>query len=86
MPSKPMIMVLGPSGSGKSTSLEHLPREVTALIDLERKGMPFKDLGFFKYIEAKTFSEAEIAIKTVQALPEIKIVVIDSITKYLDYL
>ena len=37
-----LIAVVGPSGSGKSSSLEGLDPTTTRIIDLERKGMPWR--------------------------------------------
>ena len=40
---KPNILVVGPSGSGKSTSLASLNPKVTAVLNTERKQLPFKN-------------------------------------------
>lgn len=90
MPSKPNILIVGQSGSGKSNSLEKLltgPRaKEVAVIDLERKGFPFlldtSKLGYFA--EPSDLSKADDAIRTVLANPAIKIVVYDSLSKYLE--
>lgn len=85
MPSKPMIMVLGPSGSGKSTSYEHLPRETTAVIDLELKGFPFKDPSFYSVIECRKAEEVTSAVEKALKDDNVKLVVIDSLTKFTEY-
>ena len=35
------LLVIGPSGSGKSTSLENLDPATTAILNIERKPLPF---------------------------------------------
>lgn len=90
MPSKPNILIVGQSGSGKSNSLERLltgPRaKEVAVIDLERKGFPFlfdpAKLGYFA--EPADCVKAGDAIRTALAMPTIKIVVYDSLSKYLE--
>lgn len=90
MPSKPNILIVGQTGSGKSNSLEALlkgPRQKEiAVIDLEQKGFPFlfdaKQLGFFS--EPKDLPTTEADIKKVLADPKIKLVIYDSLSKYLE--
>lgn len=90
MPSKPNILIVGQTGFGKSNSLEKLlkgPRQKqVAVIDLEQKGFPFlfdpKQLGYF--CEPANIAEAESEIKKVLANPAIKIVIYDSLSKYLE--
>ena len=42
---KPNIIIVGKSGSGKSTSLRNLNPETTAVLNTERKQLPFKGAG-----------------------------------------
>jgi hypothetical protein len=91
MPSKPNILIVGPSGSGKSTSLEKLitgPRsKEVALLDFERKGLPFlydpAKLGYFR--EPEDIFQADAAMKEAWKADGIKIIINDSLSKYLDY-
>ena len=44
---KPNVIVVGKSGSGKSTSLRNLNPERTAVLNTERKQLPFKGANKF---------------------------------------
>lgn len=83
MPSKPNILILGPSGSGKSNSLANLPKDCTALIDIERKGFPFLGVNeFAQHHEPETVIEANDAITKAYNDPKVKLIVVDSLFKY----
>ena len=83
MKNKPNIVVIGPSGSGKSFSLSNLPREHTALIDLERKGFPFLDVDKFSmFRECENLDQANSAIAEAANDSKIRLVVVDSLIKY----
>ena len=56
---KPLIGIVGSSGSGKSTSLRNLPADKTIIIDLERKGLPFREAKNFHTISASTLPEID---------------------------
>jgi molybdopterin-guanine dinucleotide biosynthesis protein len=81
---KPLIGIVGSSGTGKSTSLRNLPLKDTIIIDLERKGFPFKEAKNFQTITATILPEIEKAIET--ATKNADIVVIESFTKYCEIL
>lgn len=81
---KPIIGVVGSSGTGKSTSLRNLPPDKTTIIDLERKGFPFKEAKNFKVISVNKLPDVEKAIDT--AVKESEVVVIESFTKYCEIL
>ena len=81
---KPLIGIVGSSGTGKSTSLRNLPLKDTIIIDLERKGFPFKEAKNFQTITATMLPEIEKAIET--ATKNADIVVIESFTKYCEIL
>ena len=81
---KPLIGIVGSSGSGKSTSLRNLPHDRTIIIDLERKGLPFREAKNFQIITANTLPDIEKAIST--ATQNADIVVIESFTKYCEIL
>ena len=80
------IMIEGPSGRGKSYSLRNLPKEYTLIMNHERKKLPFQ--GSNGFIEKRplnvtdTFKELDAAI----ASPQIRIVVIESLSAFLDML
>ena len=81
---KAIIGIVGPSGSGKSTSLRNLPRDRTVIIDLERKGFPFRK-NFPNTYPAANSGEFDIALEKAlsQAKSEkIDVIVIESFTKY----
>ena len=81
---KPLIGIVGSSGTGKSTSLRNLPLDKTIIIDLERKGFPFKEAKNFQVITATTLPDIDKAIST--ATKNADIVVIESFTKYCEIL
>ena len=81
---KPLIGIVGSSGTGKSTSLRNLPLKETIIIDLERKGFPFKEAKNFQTITATILPEIKQAIET--ATKNADIVVIESFTKYCEIL
>tara|TARA_Y100000310_G_scaffold294812_1_gene325587 strand:- start:565 stop:1209 length:645 start_codon:yes stop_codon:yes gene_type:complete len=81
---KPLIGIVGSSGTGKSTSLRNLPPKETIIVDLERKGFPFKGAKDFQIITAATLPEIDKAIDT--AMKNADIVVIESFTKYCEIL
>ena len=86
MPSKPNILIIGQSGAGKTCSLEKLLDKYapeTALVDFERKGLPFlfdtKRLAMFIEVDDYSLSLQEMTkVKASNA----KIVVYDSFTKF----
>ena len=47
---KPNIIVVGKSGSGKSSSLRNLNAERTAVLNTERKQLPFRGAKNFKNV------------------------------------
>ena len=59
---KPLIGIVGSSGTGKSTSLRNLPLKDTIIVDLERKGFPFKEAKNFQTITATMLVEADLPI------------------------
>ncbi len=81
---KPIIGVVGSSGTGKSTSLRNLPPDKTTIIDLERKGFPFKEAKNFNVISVNKLPDVDKAIDT--AVKESEVVVIESFTKYCEIL
>ena len=82
--SKAIIGVVGSSGTGKSTSLRNLPADKTTIIDLERKGFPFKEAKKFDIISVDKIPDVNPAIE--KAIKNSEIVVFESFTKYCEQL
>src|SRR6266487_4565190 len=77
------ILIIGPSGSGKSTSLRNLDPSKTAIINIERKILPFPNAKEFKnQIFCKSTQEVEVAFNKFLIDKEIDIIVIESFTSY----
>lgn len=92
---KPMVAVVGQSGTGKSTSYRNMDWACTALIDTEVKGLPFNvnNTGLAKYpkhyfpcAEPGCVGKVAKAIADVKKMPEVKYVIIDSMSQYFDNL
>ena len=81
---KPIIGIVGGSGTGKSTSLRNLPADKTTIIDLERKGFPFKEAKKFDVISVDKIPDVNPAIE--KAIKNSEIVVFESFTKYCEQL
>ena len=81
---KPIIGIVGGSGTGKSTSLRRLPPNKTTIIDLERKGFPFKEAKAFDIISVDKIPDVNPAIE--KAIKNSEIVVFESFTKYCEQL
>lgn len=79
------ILIYGLSGTGKSTSLRNLPRESTAIMNVERKKLPFRGESKFK-LNAKIHSTDELlgGMDFIETQDDIKFVVIDSLSMYAD--
>ncbi len=86
MTNKALIGIVGPSGSGKSTSIRNLPVETTRIIDIERKGFPFREQSKFRVLSAASAGEADQHIATCLADKTVEVIVIESLTKYLELL
>ena len=77
----PVLLITGQPGSGKSTAIEHLDTKTTAVINVERKLLPFPGARDFKmqvyptnYLEFHSFYGKLIDHK------DVKTIVIDSLT------
>jgi hypothetical protein len=84
--SKPIISIVGWSGSGKSTSLRGLDPATTVIIDLEQKGFPFRGGEKFKVIPCANIAQVDKAISDTIADQSVKVIIIESLTKYFEYL
>ena len=83
---KALIAVVGPSGSGKSTSLRNLPVDTTRILDIERKGFPFR--GFEKFNIMSCSSPGETDANLVKCIADTTVthIVVESFTKYVELL
>lgn len=85
--SKALVAIVGPSGSGKSTSLRNLPPDTTAILDLERKGFPFRNYDTFtKVFPCNNVAEFDTALTKVLSDKAVTHIVIESFTKYVELL
>lgn len=83
---KALIGIVGPSGSGKSTSLRNLPIDTTRILDLERKGFPFRGFEKFKISACSSPGEADNKLKEFLEDKSVTHIVVESFTKYVEML
>ena len=77
----PNILICGGSGTGKSTSLRGLNYETTAIINTERKVLPFREARkFTKQRSVSTLAEFNQKLNAALSSDSIKVIVIDSFT------
>ena len=81
---KPNIIIVGPSGSGKSTSLSSLNPKTTAVLNTERKQLPFKNAKEFMNVPIKSVSEFHSALDKAMESDKIKTIVIESSTSLIE--
>ena len=81
---KPNIIIVGPSGSGKSTSLSSLNPKTTAVLNTERKQLPFKNAKEFMNVPIKSVSEFHSALDKAMESDKIKTIVIESFTSLIE--
>lgn len=77
------IMIIGQTGTGKSTSIENLPRDKTAILNADRKDLPFERPEKFA-LYGKILSTAQMigGMKSAEKNEKIEYVVMDTITHY----
>lgn len=78
----PNIFVVGPSGSGKSSSLRNLNPDTTAIININRKALPFRSATKFKYNKMVT-SYSDVTTELMMGFgmnPAIEVIAIDDFT------
>ena len=80
------IMILGQSGRGKSFSLRNLPVKPTIILNHERKTLPFKGSSKFNELRPKNVKETFNALDKIIADKAVKVVVIESLSAFLDML
>jgi len=81
---KPNIIIVGKSGSGKSTSLRNLNPATTAVLNTERKQLPFKGAGKFKNVPIPDLNTYNAAFKKAVESPDIETIVIESFTSLVE--
>ena len=81
---KPNIIVVGKSGSGKSTSLRNLNPETTAVINTERKQLPFKGANKFKNVPVQSLKDFNAAISRAMESESIETIVVESFTSLVE--
>jgi hypothetical protein len=81
---KPNIIVVGKSGSGKSTSLRNLNPETTAVINTERKQLPFKGANKFQNVPVADLNTFNKTLDQAMASDKIDVIVIESFTSLIE--
>ena len=81
---KPNIIITGPSGSGKSSSMRNLQPKRTAVLNTERKQLPFKNAKDFMNVPIKSVSEFHSALDKAMSSDKIKVIVIESFTSLIE--
>jgi len=81
---KPNIIVVGKSGSGKSSSLRNLNPDKTAVLNTERKQLPFRDAKKFKNVHIPDLNTYKAAFKKALESDSIDTIVIESFTSLIE--
>ena len=81
---KPNIIIVGPSGSGKSTSLSSLNPKTTAVLNTERKQLPFKNAKDFMNVPIKSVSEFHSALDKAMSSDKIDTIIVESFTSLIE--
>tara|TARA_Y100000401_G_scaffold111401_1_gene109626 strand:- start:573 stop:1208 length:636 start_codon:yes stop_codon:yes gene_type:complete len=81
---KPNIIVVGKSGSGKSTSLRNLNPKSTAVLNTERKQLPFKGANNFLNVPIPDLNTFNAAFKKAMESKEIETIVVESFTSLIE--
>lgn len=86
----PFVIVVGESGRGKSRAIKNLDPEKTVIINIESKVLPFKGAAKFKKsVNSDFFATPEYLLSFLKELStrdDIKVVVIDSFSKWSEQL
>ena len=81
---KPNVIVVGKSGSGKSSSLRNLNPERTAVLNTERKQLPFKGANKFMNVPIPNLAAYKSAFKQAVDSDKIDTIVIESFTSLIE--
>jgi len=79
------ILVVGQSGKGKTYGARTLDALTTGFVNVEDKPLPFKN-HFMNHTRCVSTSEAKEAIRKYATDPNIKVIVIDSLSGYMETL
>jgi len=81
---KPLIAIVGHSGSGKSTSLRNLDPKTTYILDLERKGFPFRNANRFNIVPVENANAFPRMLEKTLKEDDCETIVVESFTKYVE--
>ncbi|MAH46331.1 hypothetical protein CMI37_10900 [Candidatus Pacearchaeota archaeon] len=81
---KPLIAIVGHSGSGKSTSLRNLDPKTTYILDLERKGFPFRNASRFNIVPVENANAFPRLLEKTLKEDNCETIVVESFTKYVE--
>ena len=81
---KANVIIVGPSGSGKSSSMRNLDPKSTAVINTERKQLPFKNANEFMNVPVKSVSEFHTALDKAMESDKVDTIVIESFTSLIE--
>lgn len=81
---KPSIIVVGGSGTGKSTSLRGLDPQTTAVLNTERKQLPFKGAKDFLNLPIKTVAEFHKGLDDAMKSDKVETIIIESFTSLIE--
>ena len=81
---KPLIAIVGHSDSGKSTSLRNLDPETTYILDLERKGFPFRNASRFNIVPVENANAFPRLLEKTLKEDNCETIVVESFTKYVE--
>ena len=81
---KPNIIIVGPSGTGKSSSLRNLDPKRTAILNTERKQLPFRNADKFMNVPISSLSELKNALTKAIESEDIEVIVIESFTSMIE--
>tara|TARA_R110002167_G_scaffold245837_1_gene451247 strand:+ start:341 stop:976 length:636 start_codon:yes stop_codon:yes gene_type:complete len=81
---KPNIIITGPSGSGKSSSMRNLDPKTTAILNTERKQLPFKNAKEFMNVPIKSVAEFHSALDKALSSDKVATVIIESFTSLIE--
>lgn len=79
------VLILGQSGKGKTYSFRNMDFNVTGFINVENKPLPFKN-NFKFHKRPLTAAEVLDSIKEYAQNPDVKVIVIDSFSAYVELL
>lgn len=79
------VLLVGASGKGKTYSFRNMDQDKTAFINIENKPLPFR-ANFKVHERVATTATAKASIQKAVLDPSIEVIIIDSLSAYLDML